>query len=90
MYNLLHYNDPLAIRIEPLLCKEFLSIEPCKISSYSSHPFGDSTPFSLESYVLNNLELFKNSEIFNERPDGSKDICKSILKSKLMFLFDNP
>ena len=31
MYNLIHYNDPLAIRIEPLLCKEFSKIEPCKI-----------------------------------------------------------
>jgi hypothetical protein len=74
MYNLIHYNDPLAIRIEPLLCEEFSKIEPCKICSYTSDPYGDNTQFYLDYYLTKNTEIFQK-----ENQTSAKDSFKNII-----------
>jgi hypothetical protein len=79
MYNLIHYNDPLAIRIEPLLCEEFSKIEPCKICSYTSDPYGDNTQFYLDYYLTKNTEIFQK-----ENQTSAKDSFKNIIDSKIL------
>ena len=51
VYNLFHLTDPIALRIEPLLCKQFGFIEPCMIPRYSKFPFGDGSNLSLGSHL---------------------------------------
>ena len=81
----MHYNDPLAIRIEPLLCKEFAKIEPCKICSYSSSPYGDDLKTYLDYYLLKHQELLQNSnQITSDEKESFKLISKS-MKNYLNF-----
>ncbi len=50
IYNLFHLTDPCAVRIEPLLCKQFTLIEPCMIPRYSKFPLGDGSNLSLGNF----------------------------------------
>lgn len=47
IYNMFHMTDPIALRIEPLLSKQFGSIEPLMIPRYSKYPLGDGSNLSL-------------------------------------------
>lgn len=57
IYNLFHLTDPIAVRIEPLLCKQFKFIDPCTVPRYSKFPLGDGINLSLGK--LNNKKKFK-------------------------------
>lgn len=50
IYNLFHLTDPIAVRVEPLLCKQFRLIEPCMIPRHSKFPLGDGSNLSLGIY----------------------------------------
>jgi membrane-associated phosphatidylinositol transfer protein len=51
IYNFFHLTDPVAIRIEPLLCKQFRFIQPCMIPRYSKFPMGDGSNYSLGKII---------------------------------------
>lgn len=51
IYNLFHLTDPVATRIEPLLCKQFRFIQPCMVPRYSKFPMGDGSNLSLGNLV---------------------------------------
>jgi hypothetical protein len=61
MYNLFHLTDPVAIRIEPILCKQFTTIEPCMIPRYSKFPLGDGSNLSLDHFIVKYGHLFENT-----------------------------
>lgn len=61
MYNLFHLTDPVAIRIEPLLCKQFTTIEPCMIPRYSKFPLGDGSNISLDHFIVKYGHLFEHT-----------------------------
>jgi len=57
IYNLFHLTDPVATRIEPLLCKQFKFIEPCMVARHSKYPFGDGSNFTLGKPISHNSYL---------------------------------
>ena len=58
MYNLFHLTDPGAIRVEPLLCKQFRHIQPCTVPRYSKFPLGDGFNLSLDHFIVKHGDLF--------------------------------
>jgi hypothetical protein len=74
MYNLFHLTDPVAIRIEPLLCNQFITIEPCMIPRYSKFPLGDGSNISLDHFIVKFGHLFEHNlqnnsqEVSNSAP----------------------
>lgn len=61
IYNLFHLTDPIAVRIEPLLCKQFKYIDPCMVPRYSKFPLGDGLNLSLGNNIINYFHFFKFS-----------------------------
>lgn len=61
MYNLFHLTDPVAVRVEPLLCKQFALIEPCTIPRFSKFPLGDGSNLSLDHFIVKHNHLFEQN-----------------------------
>lgn len=58
MYNLFHLTDPGAIRVEPILCKQFRYIQPCTVPRFSKFPLGDGYNLSLDHFIVKHGNLF--------------------------------
>lgn len=60
IYNLFHLTDPVATRIEPMLCKQFRFIKPVMVPRYSKFPQGDGAVTSLDHFMAKYAHLFEN------------------------------
>lgn len=47
MYNLFHPTNPVACRLEPLLCPRFALLTPANVCRYHKYPLGDGQPVHL-------------------------------------------
>ncbi|CAF0833193.1 unnamed protein product [Brachionus calyciflorus] len=68
-YNLFHLTDPIAIRIEPLLCKQFKFIEPAMIPRHSKFPLGDGSNLSLDYFIVKYGNLFDTNKLLKSNPN---------------------
>lgn len=73
LYNLFHLTDPVATRIEPLLCKQFKFIQPCMIPRYSKYPMGDGSNLSLDHFIVKFGHLFETNLLIDNSANGSDD-----------------
>lgn len=58
VYNLFHPMDPLACRIEPLICLQFSKLQPVKVARYAKYPLGDGIPSHLLECIQSNAHHF--------------------------------
>lgn len=63
VYNLFHPTDPLACRIEPLICSRFSTIQPVNVARYAKYPLGDGQPYHLLECIQSNCHLFGESSL---------------------------
>ncbi|XP_071093822.1 protein retinal degeneration B-like [Haliotis cracherodii] len=68
VYNLFHSNDPIAIRLEPLVQGGFRHVPPIKISRFSKFPLGDGEPIHVVETVQNHLSLFTDGHRHSVSP----------------------
>ncbi len=71
VYNLFHLTDPIAVRVEPLLCKQFRFIEPCMIPRYSKFPLGDGANLSLDHFIVKHGNLFETNTLLMKKNETS-------------------
>lgn len=74
MYNLFHITDPVAVRIEPLLCKQFRLIEPAMIPRYCKYPLGDGGNLSLDYFIVKHGHLFDTNSLLKEPNRSSSQV----------------
>ncbi|PVD31481.1 hypothetical protein C0Q70_06893 [Pomacea canaliculata] len=72
VYNLFHSNDPLAVRVEPLLHDNFKYIPPVKICRYNKFPLGDGESIHVVETVQQNLKSFADSQRPSVSPGASQ------------------
>ncbi|XP_037088501.1 protein retinal degeneration B-like isoform X3 [Pollicipes pollicipes] len=57
VYNLFHPTNPVACRLEPLICARFAQLSPANVCRYHKYPLGDGQPVHLLEYVQSQPEL---------------------------------
>lgn len=77
LYNIFHSSNPLAFRLEPLLCPLFLYLPPVNVARYQRFPLGDGLPTHIFEYVHYN-SVFSD---FDERNGGLAALLNLGLKS---------
>lgn len=63
VYNLFHPSDPVASRLEPLICNRFSLLPPVNIPRYQKYPLGNGLPYHLCEYSIEdsvNNVVFQN------------------------------
>ncbi|XKL68542.1 hypothetical protein PGB90_004033 [Kerria lacca] len=58
VYNLFHPSDPVASRLEPLICNRFSMLPPVNIPRYQKYPLGNGLPYHLLEVIQTNVQLF--------------------------------
>ncbi|KAF0299117.1 Protein retinal degeneration B [Amphibalanus amphitrite] len=70
VYNLFHPTNPVACRLEPLLCSRFAAVPPATVCRYHKYPLGDGQPTHLLEFVQSNMQLLGEPSGGEERRAG--------------------
>lgn len=82
-----HLTDPMAVRIEPLLCKQFKFIDPCMVPRFSKFPHGDGLNLSLDHYIVKHGNLFDTRNLMGQNGNSQtySDSPTVIMNNELDF-----